>query len=233
MRPEVWAFDASLAEQAGDASGVSPWRELRCTGTAPAGRHSHSAVCTADGKMVVFGGNLGHIGDGSSKHMNDVHTLDLRATPPRWERLAVRGALPAPRSGHAACMGADGSMYVSCGESCGGGRDGHASDFNDVWRLNLQSLKWKLIRTSGALPHGRHEHVMWFEPSGRGSDGDGDGDGGGGNSAGGGTAAASSSGGSVALPSDRGSLLIYGGEIFPGCGIPGCTWDGRCGSRLQ
>ena len=171
----VWAFDPAIAELAAGAARGAPWREVQCAGTPPPECWGHSAVCTTDGKMVVFGGSTGR------KAKNSLYALDLRATPPRWESLAVRGgAKPSPRGGHAACIAGDGSMYISCGE----GQPFELHD--DVWRLDLHSLKWKRVATSGALPRARLEHAMWFEPP------------------------SSNEGESL------GSLLIYGGQIFPG-----------------
>jgi hypothetical protein len=92
---DVWSFEF--------ASGV--WEHVTPkSGHIPAPRYDHTAVVTAAGAMVVFGGR------NSMRLLGDMWALDLATL--EW-RLLTENALPGPRFGHTAALaGPHGDLFV-------------------------------------------------------------------------------------------------------------------------
>lgn len=133
---DVWALNLfemswSLLVGAGDSSSSPP--DLGHPGQ----RSSHACVMLRDsedgGEMLVFGGLSGG-GDADQNMQNDAWKLILKGRgwehglSAEWERVAMRGTAPRPRSDHSAIVVDDGVLvYGGCIGS---------SAFGDLWLLH-------------------------------------------------------------------------------------------------
>jgi hypothetical protein len=137
-------------------SGPPAWTRLATTGTPPAARSNHSAVC--DGprdRLIVFGGD-----DGAFNVFGDVWALSLAGSP-GWTLLAPSGAPPAARASHTAILDPlRNRMIVFGGRTLSGGRQ-------DVWALSLSGPPaWSSLSPSGTPPPARWNHVAIYDPVG-------------------------------------------------------------------
>ncbi|KAJ7186295.1 hypothetical protein GGX14DRAFT_618506 [Mycena pura] len=108
------------------------WTKPIVAGANPPPRRAHTAVLYK-GKIWVFGG-----GNGMTA-LNDVWTLDVSNTGKmRWDEVQTTGRKPSHRGYHSANLAGNIMIIV-------GGSDGKDC-FNDMWCLNLDTLRWtKLI----------------------------------------------------------------------------------------
>lgn len=95
-------------------------------------------------KLLVLGG-----GDGEN-FLNDVHILDIETMT--WKTLYTAGNSPSPRSRHTATL-VNNLLYV-----IGGGGDNSAV-FNDVYTLDLSTMKWNKPLIKGSPPNQRWGHT--------------------------------------------------------------------------
>lgn len=112
------------------------WTQVLPTGNIPKGRHSHAAIYDpVNRRMLVFGGTNPYY------VYNDLYSLDLNAYT--WSKLSPGGTLPLPRWNHTAIYNpTDSSMVVF------GGRN-PSTRFNDLWKLDLNTLTWTEITPVG------------------------------------------------------------------------------------
>lgn len=129
-----------------DLDADSPrWELLRVDERAarPRGRWGHTLREVWPAHLVLFGGGSGDAA------LNDVHLLDLSASPPAWRELPVLPAPgPEPRSWHGACV-ANGTELIVCGGCNAAGRL-----MSDTWRLDLgkDPLRWEELSCGWAPP---------------------------------------------------------------------------------
>ena len=135
------------------------------SGTPPPGRNGHSAtlVCDDDdddddeegshpesGRIIVLGGWLGT----GPLAASDMHILDISrgGRQLRWYQPAVKGTPPGPCNMHSAdYVKSQKSVYVFRG---GNGRE----YLNDLHALNVVTLQWRRVETTGAIPQQRANH---------------------------------------------------------------------------
>ncbi|KAJ7468667.1 hypothetical protein FB451DRAFT_1136843 [Mycena latifolia] len=119
------------------------WSRPTVTGPTPPPRRAHTGVLY-HGKIYMFGG-----GNGMTA-LNDVWTLDVsNMSKLRWEEVQTIGRKPSHRGYHTANLIGNIMIVV-------GGSDGKDC-FNDIWCLNLDTLRWtKLLVDS---PHRRLSHT--------------------------------------------------------------------------
>lgn len=131
--------------------GSPSWSQLSPSGTAPGGRHRHTAVYDpVRDRMVVFGG-----ADGS--YRNDVWALSL--TDLSWTPLRPVGALPPARDGHTAVYDPVHDQMVVYG-----GYDGGAA-LGDSWALTLYDAPgWTRLESIGLPPVARTLHRSIYDP---------------------------------------------------------------------
>lgn len=96
-------------------------------------------------KMLLFGG-----GDGNS-YLNDVCCLDLNTLS--WSVLQTGGTVPSPRSRHTMTLINEGRSVLMLG----GGGDTHV--YNDVYVLDVESMKWSRPVCHGQVPFSRWGHT--------------------------------------------------------------------------
>jgi hypothetical protein len=132
-----------------------PWTPLAPTGTPPAPRRNHSAVCDSAGdRLIVFGG-AGEFGD-----FADLWSLSLTGAP-AWTPIAAGGGPPAARSGHSAILDPVRRRMIVFG----GSADGILKA--DVWALSLSGAPaWSVLTPGGTPPFPRADHVAIYDPVG-------------------------------------------------------------------
>eukprot|EP00968_Pinguiococcus_pyrenoidosus_P013821 scaffold1253_cov245-Pinguiococcus_pyrenoidosus.AAC.6 len=113
----------------------------------PHGRGGATIVADA-GSLYVFGG-----ADRTARYFDDVWRFDCSKRS--WTRLRTEGDGPQARADHGCVSLGDGRILVH------GGSD-HAKQlmFDDTFVLDLGSLVWSRVRTTGELPFARDGHVM-------------------------------------------------------------------------
>lgn len=83
---------------------------------------------------------------------NDVHVFDFLTNT--WKPVtSIKGTIPMPRYRQTACVW-DHYIFVF-----GGQLTTHNNPVNELWRLDLQALEWKLISCSGVIPKERSAHT--------------------------------------------------------------------------
>lgn len=112
------------------------WTQISTSGPSPPPIRDHISVYDpVDHRMLVFGGST----EGGLS--NDVYELDLSSYT--WDLLSPAGGAPAPRWDHCGVYnGQDHTMAVF------GGRDLEVA-FNDLWILDLHTLVWQSVYSSG------------------------------------------------------------------------------------
>ncbi|CAL0316551.1 unnamed protein product [Lupinus luteus] len=121
------------------------WSKVATTGQKPGPRDSHSAVLVGH-KMIVFGGTNGF------KKVNDTHILDL--VTKEWIRPICEGTPPSPRESHTATLVGDERLVIF-----GGSGEGDANYLNDLYILDLRTMRWSFPEVKGDLPVPRDSHI--------------------------------------------------------------------------
>lgn len=125
-------------------------------GTPPPGRNGHSATLAVDpddeenARIIIIGGWLGS----GPLAASDMHVLDVSAggRQLRWYKPPHRGVGPGPCNMHTAdYIPHLRSVYVFRG---GNGRE----YLNDMHALDVETLTWRRVDTTGAIPQQRANH---------------------------------------------------------------------------
>lgn len=129
------------------------WIPIKVGGTPINGRANHLLVYIPSyQKAIIFGGE-----DYWGSRLNDVWSLDLTLGQERWERLYPIGTPPMGRVGtHGVYHPIRNSVIFF-----GGLINSH--QVNDVWELDLDSLKWQQIFPTGEQPARRSDHCAIFD----------------------------------------------------------------------
>ncbi|KAH6802488.1 acyl-CoA binding protein 4 [Perilla frutescens var. frutescens] len=129
------------------------WSTLKTYGKPPVSRGGQS-VTLVGMTLVIFGGQ-----DAKRSLLNDLHILDLETMT--WDEMDTVGISPSPRSDHAAAVHADRYLLIFGGGS-------HATCFNDLHVLDLQTMEWSRPTQQGEIPSPRAGHAgvtvgeSWF-----------------------------------------------------------------------
>ncbi|VYS56390.1 unnamed protein product [Arabidopsis thaliana] len=120
------------------------WSMLKTYGKPPVSRGGQSV--TMVGKtLVIFGGQ-----DAKRSLLNDLHILDLDTMT--WDEIDAVGVSPSPRSDHAAAVHAERFLLIFGGGS-------HATCFDDLHVLDLQTMEWSRPAQQGDAPTPRAGHA--------------------------------------------------------------------------
>ncbi|KAK1277997.1 Acyl-CoA-binding domain-containing protein 4 [Acorus gramineus] len=120
------------------------WSSLKTYGKAPVSRGGQSVTLVGT-SLVMFGGE-----DAKRSLLNDLHILDLETMT--WDEIDAVGVPPSPRSAHAAAVHAERYLLIFGGGS-------HATCFNDLHVLDLQSMEWSRPTQQGEIPSPRAGHA--------------------------------------------------------------------------
>ncbi|CAI9102179.1 OLC1v1000405C3 [Oldenlandia corymbosa var. corymbosa] len=120
------------------------WSILKTYGKPPVSRGGHS-VTVVGTSLVIFGGQ-----DAKRSLLNDLHILDLETMT--WDEIDTLGVPPSPRSDHAAAVHAERYLLIFGGGS-------HATCFNDLHVLDLQTMEWSRPTQQGEIPSARAGHA--------------------------------------------------------------------------
>ncbi|KAI3810533.1 hypothetical protein L1987_20150 [Smallanthus sonchifolius] len=129
------------------------WSTMKTYGKPPVSRGGQSVTLVGT-NLVIFGGQ-----DGNRTLMNDLHILDLETMT--WDEIDTIGVSPSPRSDHAAAVHAERYLLIF-----GGGT--HATCFNDLHVLDLNTMEWSRPSQQGEIPSPRAGHAgvtvgeSWF-----------------------------------------------------------------------
>uniref|UniRef100_A0A803PST7 ACB domain-containing protein n=1 Tax=Cannabis sativa TaxID=3483 RepID=A0A803PST7_CANSA len=123
---------------------TSSWSPLKTYGKPPVSRGGQSVTMVGT-SLVIFGGQ-----DAKRTLLNDLHILDLESMT--WDEIDAVGVPPSPRSDHAAAVHAERYLLIFGGGS-------HATCFNDLHVLDLQSMEWSRPTQQGDIPTPRAGHA--------------------------------------------------------------------------
>lgn len=129
------------------------WSNLKTYGKPPVSRGGQSVTLVGT-SLVIFGGQ-----DANRSLLNDLHILDLETMT--WDEIDALGVPPSPRSDHAAAVHAERYLLIFGGGS-------HATCFNDLHVLDLQTMEWSRPTQQGEIPSARAGHAgvtvgeSWF-----------------------------------------------------------------------
>ncbi|TVU43986.1 hypothetical protein EJB05_03408 [Eragrostis curvula] len=120
------------------------WSIVRTYGKPPVSRGGQTVTLVGT-TIVLFGGE-----DAKRCLLNDLHILDLETMT--WDDVDAIGTPPSPRSDHAAACHADRYLLIFGGGS-------HATCFNDLHVLDLQTMEWSRPKQQGLTPSPRAGHA--------------------------------------------------------------------------
>ncbi|XP_020101737.1 acyl-CoA-binding domain-containing protein 4 [Ananas comosus] len=123
---------------------TSTWSNLKTYGKPPISRGGQSVTLVGT-TLVMFGGE-----DAKRSLLNDLHILDLETMT--WDDIEAIGIPPSPRSGHVAACHAERYLLIFGGGS-------HATCFNDLHVLDLQTMEWSRPKQQGLVPGPRAGHA--------------------------------------------------------------------------
>ncbi|OVA04317.1 hypothetical protein BVC80_1395g24 [Macleaya cordata] len=120
------------------------WSTLKTYGKPPVSRGGQSVTLVGT-TLVIFGGE-----DANRSLLNDLHILDLETMT--WDDIDAVGVPPSPRSDHAAAVHAERYLLIFGGGS-------HATCFNDLHVLDLDTMEWSRPIQQGSIPSPRAGHA--------------------------------------------------------------------------
>ncbi|ONM11177.1 Acyl-CoA binding protein [Zea mays] len=120
------------------------WSIVKTYGKPPVSRGGQTVTLVGT-TLVLFGGE-----DAKRCLLNDLHILDLETMT--WDDVDAIGNPPSPRSDHAAACHADRYLLIFGGGS-------HATCFNDLHVLDLQTMEWSRPKQQGLTPSPRAGHA--------------------------------------------------------------------------
>ncbi|TKY61509.1 Acyl-CoA-binding domain-containing protein 4 [Spatholobus suberectus] len=123
---------------------MATWSTLKTFGKAPVSRGGQS-VTLVGSTLVIFGGQ-----DAKRTLLNDLHILDLETMT--WDEIDAVGVPPSPRSDHTAAVHVERYLLIFGGGS-------HATCYNDLHVLDLQTMEWSRPTQLGEIPTPRAGHA--------------------------------------------------------------------------
>ena len=140
---DTWTLDLS----------TNTWSQVSTTGGPPATRAGHVGVYDSSRhRMVVYGGH-----NWWTSWRNDTWALDLSSNT--WTQLSTTGGPPPVRYGHRGFYDRARDRFTIFGGYAGG-----SSNRNDTWSLDLSTLVWSEITTTGGPPSPRHSFAAAYDP---------------------------------------------------------------------
>ncbi|XP_029474111.1 acyl-CoA-binding domain-containing protein 6-like [Rhinatrema bivittatum] len=128
------------------------WIPVKTTGLLPEARSGHTLATVGD-QIYLFGGCTE-----KNIYKTDVHVLDTVTLV--WQLCEVKGETPSGRTHHSFTAHHDKDIYLFGGVcEC---QDGNRTLKNDVVKLSLAKMKWKVPLYVGIPPACRHSHAAFI-----------------------------------------------------------------------
>ncbi|XP_076876740.1 kelch domain-containing protein 3 isoform X1 [Brachyhypopomus gauderio] len=128
------------------------WTPLKATGTLPSARYNHTSAVINE-QIFLFGG-CGE--DGS--YEQDVHILTTDTL--KWHKCDVKGERPFSCAGQSFTAHHDKDIYLFGGRVTGA--DGAVSSTNEIHKLSIAKMKWKVPLYVGIPPARRYGHTAFI-----------------------------------------------------------------------
>ncbi|MBI4726632.1 hypothetical protein HY768_05335 [candidate division TA06 bacterium] len=141
--------------------GGETWTKLTFSDSLPAPRYRHSMVYDPiERRAVIFGGRS------DSGRLNDLWSLDLTLGSESWTKLSATGDIPCPRRNQGTAYDyIHHKMFIFGGDSVGNEYPGVGGvSLNDIYALDLDSLKWTNVTPADGLPERRRAPVAIYDP---------------------------------------------------------------------
>ncbi|XP_072515267.1 uncharacterized protein [Salminus brasiliensis] len=128
------------------------WTPIKTTGTSPSARYNH--MCAAVNEQIFLFGGCGE--DGS--YYKDIHILNTETLV--WQKSDVKGESPLSCAGQTFTAHHDKDIYLFGGAVTG--PDGTVAATNEIHKLSIAKMKWKVPLYVGIPPARRHGHVAFI-----------------------------------------------------------------------
>ncbi|XP_022536602.2 uncharacterized protein zmp:0000001301 isoform X2 [Astyanax mexicanus] len=128
------------------------WTPIKTTGTSPSARYNHMCAVVNE-QIFVFGG----CGEDGSYH-KDIHILNTETLV--WQKNEVKGDSPISCTGQTFTAHHDKDIYLFGGTVTG--PDGTVSATNEIHKLSIAKMKWKVPLYVGIPPTGRFSHAAFI-----------------------------------------------------------------------
>ncbi|XP_055081671.1 uncharacterized protein zmp:0000001301 [Periophthalmus magnuspinnatus] len=127
------------------------WTPVKTSGSVPPALWGQS--CAVVGEQIFMFGGFGSNGDVS----RDLYLLLTESLV--WQKFELRGESPAPTSGHSLCAHHEKDLYLFGGKLQS--EDGAENPSNEIHKLSLVKMKWKVPLYVGVPPTRRHGHTAF------------------------------------------------------------------------
>ncbi|XP_046717518.1 host cell factor 2 isoform X2 [Silurus meridionalis] len=128
------------------------WTPIKTSGTPPSARYNHTCAVVNE-EIFLFGGCEA---DGS--YYKDIYVLNIETLT--WQKTEVKGESPLSCAGQTFTTHHDKDIYLFGGAIKGS--DGKISSINEIHKLSLAKMKWKVPLYVGIPPARRHGHAAFI-----------------------------------------------------------------------
>ncbi|XP_043569633.1 acyl-CoA-binding domain-containing protein 4 isoform X1 [Chiloscyllium plagiosum] len=128
------------------------WTPVKTVGLTPAPRYAHTFAAVGE-FLYLFGGTACE-----NLYFKDIHVLDTVSLT--WSQCEVKGEGSSGRGFHTFTPHHDKDIYVFGGSYHTQG--GNITTLNDVVKLSLAKMKWKMPLYVGIPPERRHSHTAFL-----------------------------------------------------------------------
>ncbi|XP_028660676.1 rab9 effector protein with kelch motifs [Erpetoichthys calabaricus] len=128
------------------------WTPVQVTGCGPSARFSHTCALVGE-QIYVFGGCYSE-----DIFYNDVHILETGTLT--WTKCEVKGEIPRGCAGQSFTAHHDKDIYLFGGNPSA--QSSALSATNDIFKLSIAKMKWKVPLYVGIPPSRRHGHSSFI-----------------------------------------------------------------------
>ncbi|KAM4634154.1 uncharacterized protein ACJ7VT_009849 [Polymixia lowei] len=128
------------------------WTPVKTSGDMPSARYSQTFALV--GEQVFMFGGCGEDGE----FYKDVHVLNTENLV--WQRWEVKGESPLTCSGQTLTAHHDKDVYLFGGKTTND--DGTSTSSNEIHKLSIGKMKWKVPLYVGIPPARRHQHTAFI-----------------------------------------------------------------------
>ncbi|KAK1800805.1 hypothetical protein P4O66_005989, partial [Electrophorus voltai] len=128
------------------------WTPIKATGALPSARYNHT--CAVVNEQIFLFGGCG--GDGS--YQQDIHILNTETL--NWQKCDVKGESPLSCAGQSFTAHHDKDIYLFGGAVTS--TDGIVFSSNEIHKLSIAKMKWKVPLYVGIPPSRRHGHTAFI-----------------------------------------------------------------------